>query len=151
MDDSQARRGPLRRTPSEWTTQHPCVMCAAALAFVAIGAVGVIADDPSDESSFAAIRASRGGVSYQMLGDPLRWTVSNVLFLHTSAVRQGAQARNVRKNADRDPAFVALALELAASDALGQAARTGGTLLSALGGQYVALRRVAADAPRATA
>jgi tRNA(Arg) A34 adenosine deaminase TadA len=29
-----------------WTTQHPCSMCAAAIAFVGIGEGWLIADDP---------------------------------------------------------------------------------------------------------
>ncbi len=135
---------------SLWTTQHPCVMCAAALAFVGIGAVGVIADDPSDDSSPVDIRVSRRGVAYLMLGDPLWWTVSNVLFLYNSAVQDGSRARNLRKNLDRYPALVALALDLASSDAVGQAARSGATLLDALEEQHEVLLQVSAHALRAT-
>ena len=64
-----------------WLTQHPCAMCAAAIAFVGVGSVRAIADDPSDDSPPAAIAATHGGVEYVALGDPFWWTVSNALFL----------------------------------------------------------------------
>jgi tRNA(Arg) A34 adenosine deaminase TadA len=44
-------------------------MCAAALRFVGIGKVAFVADDLSDDSSPAAIIASRGDVPYEPLGD----------------------------------------------------------------------------------
>jgi hypothetical protein len=100
-------------------------MCAAALAFVGIGAVRFIADDPSDDSSSERIVAGRGGVSYQSLGDSLWWTVSNLLFLYSSAVQKGEQASNVKKNRDRYPALAAFTLDLAEHDVLGPPARAG--------------------------
>ncbi len=47
-----------------WTTQHPCSMCAAAIAFVGIGEVWFIADDPSYSwsSNSYGIRVDRGGI-----------------------------------------------------------------------------------------
>ncbi|MBA2680484.1 MAG: hypothetical protein H0U76_19075 [Ktedonobacteraceae bacterium] len=33
-----------------WSTQHPCLMCAAAVQFIGIGKVCFVADDPSDDS-----------------------------------------------------------------------------------------------------
>jgi tRNA(Arg) A34 adenosine deaminase TadA len=131
-----------------WTTQHPCSMCAAALAFVGIGRVGYVADDPSDDSPPERIVATRGGVPYQALGDPLWWTIANLLFLYNSAVLSGDEARNLRLNRDRYPVLVAFTLDLARRDALGPAARAGDVLPAALGPYVAELGRVAAHAPR---
>lgn len=115
-----------------WTTQHPCIMCAAALQFIGIGKVWYIADDPSDDSPSRDILASRGNIPYEALGERLWWTVSNLLFLYNSAVKQGEGASNLRKNHDRYPALVQLVLQIAKDDALGQSARAGGELPQAL-------------------
>lgn len=131
-----------------WTTQHPCSMCAAAIAFVGIGAVRFIADDPSDDSSPAQIAATRAGVPYTALGDPLWWTIANLLFLYNSAVQSGAQAENLRANRDRYPTLIALTLDLTSGDALGAAARAGTTLPLALESHYAAIAHVAAQAPQ---
>lgn len=71
-----------------WTTQHPCSMCAAAMAFIGIGRVRFVADDPSDDAPPEVIAAPRGRIPYQSLGDPLWWTVSNLLFLTTQPFRR---------------------------------------------------------------
>lgn len=115
-----------------WTTQHPCIMCAAALRFIGIGKVCYIADDPSDVSPSRDIIASRGNIPYEALGEKLWWTVSNLLFLYNSAVKQGEDATNLRKNHDRYPALVQLALQIAKDDRLGQSARAGIELPQAL-------------------
>ncbi|HEY8596870.1 MAG TPA: nucleoside deaminase [Thermomicrobiales bacterium] len=128
-----------------WTTQHPCAMCAAAIAFVGIGAVRFIAEDPSDDSSPAQIAATRAGVPYAALGDPLWWTIVNLLFLYSSAVQFGEQAGNVRANCDRYPALIALTLDLARGDTLGAAARAGIALPLALEPHYATIARVAAQ------
>lgn len=126
-----------------WTTQHPCSMCAAALAFVGIGDVRFIADDLSDDSPPERIVATRGGVSYQALGDPLWWTISNVLFLFNSAVPESENARNLKLNADRHPELVNLTLDLARRDLLRVTARSATKLPNALDAYYPALERVA--------
>lgn len=128
-----------------WTTQHPCSMCAAALAFVGIGKVCFVADDPSDESPPERIIASRSGVPYQALGDPLWWTISNLLFLYNSAVQSGERAGNLRKNRERYPDLVNLTLDLANLDPLGTSARSGTTLPVALNASLADLNRVAAQ------
>jgi tRNA(Arg) A34 adenosine deaminase TadA len=115
-----------------WTTQHPCTMCAAALQFIGIGKVCYIADDPSDVSPSQDIIASRGNIPYEALGDRLWWTVSNLLFLYNSAVKQGEDANNLRKNRARYPALVQLALQIAKDDPLGKSARAGIELPQAL-------------------
>jgi hypothetical protein len=107
-------------------------MCAAAIRFVGIGKVCFVADDLSDHSSKEARLASRGGVPYEALGNPLWWTISNVLFLYTSAAQKGRQAGNLRMNEERYPELVQLALDLAAHDKLGKAARLGVSLPSSL-------------------
>jgi tRNA(Arg) A34 adenosine deaminase TadA len=131
-----------------WTTQHPCAMCAAAIAFVGIGAVCYVADDPSDHAPPAQIAATRAGVPYEALDEPLWWTIANVFFLYNSAVDRGADAGNLRDNRDRYPALVALTLNLAATDVIGTAARAGATLPEALAPHYAGLLHVVADAPR---
>jgi hypothetical protein len=134
-----------------WTTQHPCSMCAAALQFVGVGKVCYIADDPSDDAPPEAIAATRGSVAYEALGDPLWWTVSNLLFLYASAVLQGAEARNLRLNRDRYPELARLALEVAQGDGLGQAAQSRTPLPLALAPYTAAIERTALSAPMSAA
>jgi tRNA(Arg) A34 adenosine deaminase TadA len=131
-----------------WTTHHPCLMCAAALQFVGIGKVGFIADDPSDDSPSGAIVARRGSIRYEHLANPLWWTICNVLFLYTSAVQHGENARNLKLNRARYPELVALTIELAQGDSLGHAARTGAALVPTLRSHKSALARVAELLPR---
>jgi tRNA(Arg) A34 adenosine deaminase TadA len=126
-----------------WTTQHPCLMCAAALQFVGIGRVGFIADDPSDDSPAKAIVDSRGHIPYERLGSPLWWAICNLLFLYNSAVQRGENARNLKLNSIRYPELVGLTITLAKNDELGHAARSGGALLPSLIAHYPALVRVA--------
>lgn len=126
-----------------WTTQHPCLMCAAALRFIGIGKVCYIADDPSDVSPARDIIASRGTIPYEALGDRLWWTVSNLLFLYNSAVKQGEEATNLRKNRERYPALVQLALEIAKDDTVGKSARAGIELPQALLPYYTAILHTA--------
>lgn len=60
------------------------------------------------------------------------WTVCSLLFLYTSAVKQGEQAGNLRLNRERHPALIGLTLRLAVDDSLGRVARSGATLIDAL-------------------
>ena len=126
-----------------WSTQHPCSMCAAAIRFVGIGNVCYIADDLSDDSSPEAITATHRGIPYRPLGDPLWWTISNLLFLYTSAVQQGASAGNLKKNRARYGSLIELALELSSADVLGQAARSGAPLHVALAPWSARIERTA--------
>jgi tRNA(Arg) A34 adenosine deaminase TadA len=126
-----------------WTTQHPCAMCTAAVAFVGIGSVRFIADDPSDDDSGEVIAVRRAGVRYEPLGDSFWQTASNLLFLYASAVRFGEQAGNIRQNRDRHPTLVSLTLQLAATDALGEAARAEQTLLDALDPYFAEISAIA--------
>lgn len=130
-----------------WTTQHPCSMCAAALRFVGVGKVCFVADDPSDDSPPEAILATRGDVPYEAMGDPLWWTISNLLFLYNSAMLQGEDARNLRVNRDRYPELVRLTLDMAKDDTLGHAARAGTALPRALAPHVAAIRHAAARSP----
>lgn len=130
-----------------WTTQHPCSMCAAALAFVGIGQVSFVADDLSDDSSPEAIIASRGQIIYKSLGDPLWWTISNLLFLYNSAVLAGESAKNLKMNRDRYPKLVSLTLDLAKPDSLGKIARSGAALPIALASHYSMIKRISKYAP----
>ena len=130
-----------------WTTQHPCAMCATALAFIGIGQVRYIADDPSGDAPPEQIAATRSSVPYQPLGSPLWWTIANLLFLYNSALLSGAEAGNLRANRDRYPELVALTLDLARGDTLGVVAQGGTTLPVALQAHYPAVARVATYAP----
>ncbi|GLV55636.1 hypothetical protein KDH_24800 [Dictyobacter sp. S3.2.2.5] len=139
---------PSDREPQKlilWTTQHPCIMCAAALRFIGIGKVYYIADDPSDRSPFSNIIASRGNITYKALGDKLWWMVSNLLFLYNSAVERGKDANNLRKNRDRYPELVQLVLQIAKDDPLGQAARAGIELPQALLPYYPTILQAASE------
>jgi tRNA(Arg) A34 adenosine deaminase TadA len=131
-----------------WTTQHPCSMCAAAVQFIGLGGVQFIADDLSDDSSSDMIAASRGRVMYGRLGDPLWWTVCNLLFLYTSALKHGERAGNLLLNRERHPELIGLTLRLAVDDSLGRAARSGMTLIDALTPHTLALVQIAELAPR---
>jgi len=126
-----------------WATQHPCSMCAAAARFVGIGRVRFIADDPSDDSPPEAIAASRGTVPYERLPSPLWAAISNLLFLYTSAVQRGEEARNLKMNRSRSPELVRLTLDLAQGDSLGNSARSGATLPAALAPHEAALAAIA--------
>ena len=131
-----------------WTTQHPCLMCAAAIIFTGIGQVVFIADDPSDDSSSEAILASRGSIVYKSLGDPFWWTISNLLFLYNSAVLAGENARNLKLNRDRYPELVRLTLDLAKAGTIGKAARSNIELPIALTPHYETILRVSQYAAR---
>jgi tRNA(Arg) A34 adenosine deaminase TadA len=83
-----------------WTTQHPFIMCAAALRFIGIGKVCYIADDPSDVSPPGDIIASRGNIPYEALGDRLWWTVSKqIISTEGSAPRNYSYLKESRKGA----------------------------------------------------
>lgn len=131
-----------------WSTQHPCAMCAAAVRFVGIGKVRFVADDPSDDSPAGLIIATRGGVPYKALDDPLWWTISNLLFLYNSALQRGEDARNLRKNRARYPELVHLTLDLAKQDAMGHSARSGTQLPLALAPFADLIARASQFAPR---
>jgi tRNA(Arg) A34 adenosine deaminase TadA len=126
-----------------WTTQHPCLMCAAAMQFIGIGKVCFVADDPSDDSPPESIVASRGKVPYERLANPLWWTSCNLLFLYNSAVQQGENAGNLKMNRERYPELVRLTLDLAKVDSLGELARSGATLVDALTPHASAIASVA--------
>jgi hypothetical protein len=109
-----------------------------------------IADDPADDSSSEAIIATRGNIPYEALGDPRWWTISNLLFLYTSAVQRGGGAGNLWQKRDRYPELVRLTLAIAQNDTLGQAARAGAALPDALLPHAAAISQVATSAPRAS-
>ncbi|HEV8689898.1 MAG TPA: deaminase [Ideonella sp.] len=126
-----------------WATQHPCAMCAAAARFVGLGRVCFIADDPSDDAPEAVIVASRGGMPYERSAGPEWATICNLLFLYTSAVLRGADARNLRLGRTRWPRLVDLVLELARDDELGRRARAHEALLDALQPHAAAIEQAA--------
>jgi tRNA(Arg) A34 adenosine deaminase TadA len=131
-----------------WATQHPCFMCAAAGAFIGIGRVVYVADDLSDDSPNTSIVASRRSIPYAAFGNPLWWTVSNLLFLHNPAVRAGNGAASVKAGQRRCPRLASLALELAKADCLGKEARDGKPLPAALARHQAAILECVDQAPR---
>ena len=151
---AHAELNALARVPSDvdhqtlavWSTQHPCSMCAAAIAFTGVGAVHYVADDPSDHTSLAERELSRAGVAYAPLGDPLWWTAANLLFLYSAAEQEGAAARNLATNRDRYPELVEFVLVQARDGAVGDAARGGVTLPGALGPLWPAIEALSRPA-----
>ena len=115
-----------------WSTQHPCAMCAAAIAFTGIGCVHYIADDLSDDTPLRERDAGRSGVPYLALNDPVWWIVSNLSFVYGPVAMQGTQTRNLVTCRERAPRLAALVEMLAANDELGQHARAGRDLIEAL-------------------
>ena len=108
-----------------FTTQHPCAMCAAALAFTGAGRVVYVADDPSDDSSAQQVAATRGAVTYQRLGS-VEWAiVATVLFLYVGAEQRGEGDANLRAASAANPALGALVLAEASEGRLSRAARSG--------------------------
>jgi hypothetical protein len=125
-------------------------MCAAAIRFVGIGRVCFVADDLSDDSTPEAIIATRGDVQYEALGDPLWWTISNLLFLYNPAVQRGPETGNIRMNRQRYPELIQLVLDLARRDELGELARSGRPLPSALERYIDSISKVANGISRQT-
>jgi tRNA(Arg) A34 adenosine deaminase TadA len=114
-----------------FTTEHPCAMCAAAVAFTGVGRLVYVADDPSDDSSPAQVAATRGGVTYQRLGS-VEWAiVATVMFLYVGAELRGEHDANLRSASTANPALGALVLAEVADGRLGRAARSGVPLAEA--------------------
>lgn len=107
-----------------WSTQRPCSMCSAALAFIGVGAVRYVAEDPSP--------AAQSDLDFVPLDDPFWDAVATVLFLHTGAVLRGAADGNLARHGRVRPAVAELVLELAADDRLGEASRAGVPLAEAI-------------------
>ncbi len=131
-----------------WSTQHPCSMCAAAIAFTGVGAVRYLADDPSDDSTAEVRNATRGPVDYQRPDVPFWSTAANLIFLYSGAVRNGDRDGNLAGRRADWPELTALVLELAADDLLGNAAREGVPVQLALGRHTDRIKAVAAESTR---
>jgi tRNA(Arg) A34 adenosine deaminase TadA len=134
-----------------WTTQHPCPMCAAAVAFVGIGRVIYIADDLSDERSSELIAMSRGSTPHEPFDNALWWAISNLLFLHNPLLLVGDEAPSVRAAQEHHPRLARLALELTQENRLGQRARLGESLPDALEPHHSALLQCAEQVPQMSA
>ncbi|MFC5643747.1 nucleoside deaminase [Kitasatospora cinereorecta] len=92
-----------------WSTQEPCPMCAAALAFTGVDTVRFLARDPwalatgATGSAPAAALGPVGGV----------WdTLASVLFLHSVALAGGPDHPTVRRNLELAPAPARIAVGL---------------------------------------
>jgi tRNA(Arg) A34 adenosine deaminase TadA len=115
-----------------WSTQRPCRMCAAALEFAGVTEVRCLAEDPSDAAFASHVEEDAALTLHGAHGDPLWWTVANLLFLHNPIVRAGHETATGAKVRPLLPKLADLAARLAAGDALGTAARGGATLVEAL-------------------
>ena len=108
-----------------FTTQHPCAMCAAALAFTGAGRVVYVADDPSDDSAPGQIASTRGAVAYHRLGS-VEWAIiATVMFLYVGVELRGEGDANLGAATALNPALGALVVAEVESGALGRAARAG--------------------------
>lgn len=92
-----------------WSTQEPCSMCTAAIAFVGVGTVRYLAPDPwavaTDRSRFTACAPAL---------DDGRWLVAaNVLFLLSIARSRGLDHPTVARNGEREPETAAIVRDLA--------------------------------------
>lgn len=121
---AHAEMNVLARVPTErdlssdtlWSTQQPCAMCSAAIAFCGVGEVRFIAADPA----FLGTSDPRAGV----VSDPLDSDVSlapwaalaNAMFLHPTIHRQGRDNDRVHRNRTIEPEFTDLAVELCADE-----------------------------------
>lgn len=132
-----------------WASQHPCAMCAAAIAFTDIGKVIYLADDPADDSTLELRQQRRDGIHYQPYADPLWWAVSNLLLLYLPTALHGVHSSLIRMNTARYPALVQLTLQLAQVKALHAPARSGATLPEALQPFAAELDALAAAVPPA--
>lgn len=111
-----------------WTTHAPCPMCRAASDVAGLGAVHVLAADPSDEDLAAPWPESE-------VGDP--WpVVANVLFLHNVAWVGGRDSAILERCGRVEPEVVALALDLLDDRTLIRAAAGGAELTAALDGAW---------------
>ncbi|MFE0459503.1 nucleoside deaminase [Kitasatospora sp. NPDC058965] len=84
-----------------WSTQQPCDMCAAALAFTGVGAVRHLAPDPW------ALATGRSG-STAGDGEPEWLIAANLLFLQSIADTGGPDHPTVRRSRTLEPETTAL-------------------------------------------
>lgn len=115
---AHAEMNVLARVPTErdlsgdtlWSTQQPCAMCAAAVAFCGVGRVRYLAADPA----FAATDDPRAGV----IVDPTQaapsmapWaTLANVMFLQATIAARGTDDERVHRNRSVEPEITDLAI-----------------------------------------
>lgn len=105
---------------SLWSTQRPCAMCSAAIAFTGIGAVAYLAEDPSG--------AAQSDLAFEHV-EAWPWSqVAEVLFLSTGAVLRGADDANLARARHRTPEIADVVERLAVTDRLGVAARQAKTI-----------------------
>src|ERR1019366_377884 len=81
-----------------WSSQRPCVLCAAACEFTGAGSVAFVAPDPSDGDSYD----DPGGV------EPEWVVVANLLFLSGVAAYLGSSSSMITRARRRGPEIVDL-------------------------------------------
>ena len=103
-----------------WSSQEPCSMCAAAAAFVGVGAIAYLAPDPwalatnQSRAQEDALAGAAGTPSVSgPVGEPWR-TIANALFVLSIAATRGPDHSTVARSRDLDPAAVEAALALLA-------------------------------------
>lgn len=90
-----------------WSTHEPCLMCRAAAAFLGVGKVCYMADDPSaaGEPTSAHIVPTDGPIDSTWAGS------ANVLFLLSVAAKVGADSTMVAEHRRRQPALVDIVVD----------------------------------------
>lgn len=105
-------------TDTLWSTQQPCSMCDAALAFTGVGTVRWLSADPWARASGVDERRAEDGVRRVGPADERWLVVATVLFLASIALTRGATHATVERNRELEPEIHALLQELlAAQDA----------------------------------
>jgi tRNA(Arg) A34 adenosine deaminase TadA len=96
-----------------WSTQQPCLMCAAAATFAGVGTIRYLAPDPWAESDAGNPIAARiAGVRTVGPGED-RWIVAaNLLFLLGIARMRGVDHETVRANREIEPETTVLVVRL---------------------------------------
>ena len=104
-----------------WSSQEPCSMCTAAVAFVGVGAIAYLAPDPwalATNQSRAQEDAVTDDAGTPPVsgpgGEPWR-TIANALFILSIAATRGPDHSTVVRSRDLDPAATEIAFALLAT------------------------------------
>jgi tRNA(Arg) A34 adenosine deaminase TadA len=109
------------------STQEPCAMCAAAAAFLAVGAVRHLAPDPWALASGQPDGGSSVGPAADL------WVVTaNLLFLHSIAGQRGVDHPTVVANRELEPETTGIVLDMVADGLVAPAWTRGRSLVEAL-------------------
>ncbi|MGF1431266.1 nucleoside deaminase [Kitasatospora sp. LaBMicrA B282] len=92
-----------------WSTQQPCTMCAAALAFTRVGAVRYLAPDPwAQATGQAPAEPATAAAGRPAEVDPVWPVAANLLFLQSVVDAADLDHPTVRRNRELEPETGAL-------------------------------------------